>query len=142
MPMLEQGLSKLYWPPLVKQAVMTIAHPGYRYELFTNFKELDEYFTKECGSDWRKSEWARFWFNQHQASKLADRKELNPEKSFQGPRRDMPEVEKACIEILEQSPYISSRKLVFILNAQKGVAISHTTASKIIKRFKEESGNG
>lgn len=140
MPMLEEGFERLYWPRLVKEAVWTSAHPGYRYDMFNNFKELDAFFTEECGPDWRKQEWARFWFNQHIESQKKDKREYEMNKTFQGPRRDMPEVEKACYDILQQSPYISSRKLVFALNRQ-GVVVSHTTASKIIKRFKEEQEN-
>lgn len=141
MPMLEEGLSRLYWPPLVKEAVMTVQHPGYRYDMFTNFKELDAYFTAECGPDWRKQEWARYWFSQHIDSKRKDQRESNPMRSMKGPRKDIIAVEKACYEVLEQSPYISSRKLVYILRS-RNVIVSHMTASKIIKRFKEEQANG
>lgn len=141
MPMLEEGLGRLYWPQLVKQAIHTSAHPGYRYEYFQTIAEMDEYFSKECGSDWREQGWAQYWFDQHVESAALDRREhqYNSTKIYRS-RKDVDAVYEIATEILKQAPKLSCRKLAYALS-RKGISTSVRTAYKIIKRFKNEQEN-
>ncbi len=73
---LEENAIRGFWPPLVKSVEVCSEYPGYKYTYFETFAELDEYFTKECGENWSKQEWAKYWFNQHKASKRAASREV------------------------------------------------------------------
>lgn len=141
MPILEDGFDLLYWPPLIREAVSITTHPGYRYERFKTYTELDSYFTEEFGSEWRNSEWARYWFNQHAETVRKDKKEssLNANTSYRT-RNDTEPIYEVARAILEKSPFLSSRKLTYILN-RKGMTIGYVTVSKFIKRFKVESSS-
>lgn len=74
--MLEPDAMSKFWPPLVREVIDCVEHPGYRYEFFKTFAELDDYFTGLCGEDWIKQPWAEFWLGQHNLTRAAFRREL------------------------------------------------------------------
>lgn len=141
MPMLEEGFERLYWPPLVKRAVWTLEHPGYRYEKFETFAELNNYFDEECGVGWRKQEWAKFWIDQHHESARKDKRErtfMRGESITYKTKSSMEPVYEAAKLLLDQNPYLSCRKLTYILN-RRGVSVKKTTAANLINRYKQET---
>lgn len=49
---------------LVKSFRNIPEHPGYLYEYFLSFEELDAYFCNETGDNWKDQEWVRVFLNQ------------------------------------------------------------------------------
>lgn len=137
---LEPGFSRLHWPPLVKSITNLPTFPGYRYEFFKTFKELDEYMTQECGPDWREQAWCKFWRGQHEQTKHDDRVENKatdhtPIKNT-GPRRDSTLIYKLALEAYATDPKISSRQLVKWIST-KGIVIGHDTAWRLISKLRK-----
>lgn len=140
MGILEPEFSRLHWPPLVREIVQTVEYPGYRYEFFRSFTELDAYFTAEIGSHWRTELWARYWINQHKESQREDRKDADPRlRKPTGPRRDMAIVRAESHIQLELTPTLSSYKLVTVLKT-KDITITQKTAWDIIRKWKNARG--
>lgn len=54
---------------LVKSARLTKEYPGYEYEYFRSFEELDAYLRSICGEDWESQEWVNVWLNKSSAKK-------------------------------------------------------------------------
>lgn len=137
MGILEDGFSRLHWPPLVRTVTQTTEYPGYRYEFFRSFGELDSYFSELLGTSWRSEEWARYWMNQHAESKREDRKLANPrQRKSTGPRRDAPLLYALSVEHLNNYANISSRKLVKHLKDSHDIQITPMTAWRIIGKWK------
>jgi hypothetical protein len=146
---LEPEFYRLHWPPLVRSVRITKQYPGYSYEFFETFQELDKYFTEHCGPEWQSQAWAKFWINQHLQTKNDDRKEqieltsTKPRKNT-GPRRDTQEIFELCKQYLESVDYkVSSRKLAAHLR-NHDINITHMTAWRIIKelRLREQRAKG
>lgn len=138
MGILEPGFNVLHWPPLVRNVVQTTQFPGYRYEFFRSFKELDAYFTEQIGKDWRNESWAEFWINQHLETKNDDRQQFQ-EKPVNSPirtkRREMPDITAVAVAYLNEHPKTSSYKLVTYLKTQN-IHITQNPAWRIIKKWK------
>ncbi len=141
MGVLESEFRLLHWVPLVREVVQTTYYPGYRYEFFKSFKELDAYFTEVVGINWRRHAWAEFWVNQHLETKNDDRREWkhitapSVTKVYRQGARDIQSISKVAIPYLKENPKTSSYKLVRWL-AQFGITISQKSAWRIIKRWK------
>lgn len=141
MGILEREFKLLHWVPLVREITQITTFPGYRYEFFRSFKELDAYFTKELGSGWRKEAWAEFWINQHLETKNDDRREWQnkdipvDKKIRRTGARDMVDITKLAMVYLTDNPKTSSYKLVAWLKTQ-GIHISQFPAWRIIKKWK------
>lgn len=140
--MLEEGFDRLYWPRTMKGARIISAHPGYIYEFFETYAELNEYFTEICGADWRTQEWAKFWYDQHTESVNSDTRERNFNilKTYRK-KTDADAVYECAKNILINAPRLSTRKLTYTLNRQ-GINISVRSAWKIIQQFKKELESG
>lgn len=139
MPMLEDGFALLYWPKLMKGIRRISSFPGFEPVFFKNYKELNEYFLEEYGPDWRTTPWAEYWFNQHMETVNSDKRE----NAFTGQstyrrKGDSDAVYEIAKHVLDQSPYLSCRKLTYVLNS-KGVTVKKSTAANIIKKYKQES---
>jgi hypothetical protein len=143
---LEEGFERLHWPPLVREIVITDQYPGYRYEFFKSFRELNEYFCKECGDDWRTQPWAIYWISQHEETKHDDRQEEQAKLRSQpmkrtGNRRDIKMIYQIGIQLLTENPRLSSYKLVAKLK-EYDITISQKTAWRLIKDYKEQQNEG
>lgn len=135
---LEEGFHRLHWPPLVRNCVITKEYPGYRYEFFQSFAELDEYFTRIVGPHWRREPWAEFWIGQHHESQHSDRKELRtgPAPKHRPTAQYMKSATALGLSYLREYPSTTVRKLMNILTAHD-FPVSYYAAWRIIKRFKE-----
>lgn len=143
---LEKQFRRLYWPPLVKRAVDSTEFPGYKYEFFTGFRELNEYFTELCGADWMDQEWAVYWRNQHLETKNDDRRDTKYDKDKRvtpigtsGPRRDIKRITQLCADYLidHQNEKVSSHKLARHLHSEHGIEVHYATVWRILKRIKK-----
>ena len=61
-----------FWLGLVKSADNIRESPGYRYNFFSSFEEVDRYFTQECGSDWQTQPWAVEWIRANESERDKD----------------------------------------------------------------------
>jgi hypothetical protein len=143
MGILETEFSRLHWPPLVREVVQTIEYPGYRYEFFRSFRELDAYFTEELGKDWRSEPWALFWINQHKETQNDDRREFSTVKPTKttGPRRDSKQLYDLCHTYMCTVEKPSSYKFTNYLRAMD-IKINQATAWRMMKRWKTKNGKG
>lgn len=57
---------------LVRSARITNEHPGYVYEYFQSFEEVNAYFTSICGEDWISQEWVAAWLNKEKKDNAKD----------------------------------------------------------------------
>ena len=48
---------------IVKSSRITTQHPGYMYEYFTSFDEVDAYCREQCGDDWQTQDWVKVFLN-------------------------------------------------------------------------------
>lgn len=139
---LEEGFERLHWPPLVRNVVITKESPGYRYEFFRSFTELDAYFTNELGTEWKKQEWAQYWFNQHKQTQRDDRKDINPRlRKPTGPRRDSKLLYTLACAYMTENPRTSSYKLVDYFKTID-ITIAQKTAWSFIRRWKAAQHEG
>lgn len=144
---LESQFKRLYWPPLVKETVTSKEYPGYRYEFFSGFTELNKYFTNLCGPDWHNQEWAIYWRTQHQETKDDDRRDYKFDKEQRvtplnntGSRRDMKSIRAHCADIYAENPQISSYGLARQLLAKHDITLSQKMAWIILKKFRSADG--
>lgn len=140
MGVLESEFRLLHWPPLVREITQTIAFPGYRYEFFRSFKELDAYFSNELGIDWRKESWAEYWIGQHAETKDDDRREYKDKdityaKIYRIGARDMNRIAQFAVAHYISNPTVSSYKLVGWLKTHD-IHISQKSAWRMIKKWR------
>lgn len=69
-----------YLPPLVKSVNFTREYPGFSYQYFKNFEEINSYFSELCGDDWMNQEWAKVWIGEHSKEKMRQKRNLSPRK--------------------------------------------------------------
>lgn len=139
---LEPQFRKLHWPPLVREVTQTKQYPGYRYEYFRTFRELNEYFIKLCGTAWREEPWAKYWFNQHMETKNDDRRDPNPikPKGPTGNRRDTPLLIEIARQWYKETKKLSSGELTRHF-ATLDLKVSRDTSWRIIKKIKSEQND-
>jgi len=140
MGILEEGFERLHWPPLVREVIVTVEYPGYRYEFFRSFGELDSYFSRQYGAEWRKEPWAEYWMNQHKETQREDRKDADPrQRKSTGPRKDAVQLyEIACAYIKTQTAPVSSRQLSRYFKIEHGITITPMTTWRMIKKYHNE----
>jgi hypothetical protein len=140
---LETEFQRLHWPPLVRNVVQTKDYPGFRYEFFRSFRELDAYFTEELGKDWRSEPWAKFWINQHKETQNDDRREMNPIKPTKttGPRRDSKHIYELCDQYMRTTVKPSSYKFTSHL-LTLDIKINQATAWRMMKKWKAKNVQG
>ena len=143
---LEPEFRRLHWPPLVREAVETKDYPGYRYEFFSGFNELNRYFTELCGEDWYKQEWAEFWRNQHLETKNDDRKDIDfihdrriKPLGNDGPKRNGKVIRQLIAEYYKEQPAVSSYKLARYLRDEHGITITQKAVWSILKKLRSQN---
>lgn len=138
--MLEDGLSSKFWPPLVKEVTITRDYPGYKYEFFTNFDDLNNYFTELCGEDWRHQEWAKYWIGQHRSTKYQNSLEIRILTGDVDPAKlkpfvDYPVVAENIIKIQQRlGKKVSALKILKELN-DIGFDLKKDTVYRIMKKY-------
>jgi hypothetical protein len=60
---------------LVKEILSIPDYPGYKYVYFSNFAELDEYFTSTMGKDWKNQRWAQVYLYSEEIKKPRGRRQ-------------------------------------------------------------------
>lgn len=123
-------------PSLVKEVELTTAYPGYRFTYFKSFKELDEYFTQECGFDWKEQEWALFWLRDYWRSVKQDARELREPSRVGTVNNTKPptHIIKALIEHYQLEQRMSLRQIAQALQTNDSVALTYSAISKFMKR--------
>lgn len=146
MGILEDEFRKYRWPPLVKSVTYITTYPGYRHEFFRTFKDLDEYFSQECGADWQTQEWAKFWLGQHMQTRNDDRREyliehkgLVPQvDKLRKPRSDHDKIVEYILELKKlNNKFPSARKLEASLKSS-GIVVDHNTVWRILRKIKHQ----
>jgi len=143
MGILEPEFSKLHWPPLVREVVQTVQYPGYRYEFFKSFRELDSYFAEHVSPDWKHEAWAEYWINQHLETKNNDRRELESKlqpalnKAYRTGARDMQQISKLTFAYLNENPKTSSYKISMWLKSH-GIEVSQKSAWRMLRKWKSD----
>lgn len=143
---LEPEFRRLHWPPLVREAVENKDYPGYRYEFFSSFNELNKYFIELCGPDWMSEEWAIYWRNHHRETQRDDARDLKYEMGQRvtpigrsGPRRDIKQVHTYCEKIIIGNLTISSYELVRQLKFRYDITLSQKMAWHILKKLRSQN---
>lgn len=123
--------------PVVRDVDTMTIHPGYRYNFFKTFRELDNYFSRTIGSHWQNEEWARYWLNQHKQTQNEDRLEEKLGRGEHVNGFDFESVREIIIYdyILNDRVFRSKRKLAADLRS-KGHNIAHHSVWKIINHLK------
>lgn len=124
-------------PSLVKSVDIVTDHPGYRYNYFNSFAELDAYFTNECGSDWKHAEWAQFWLRDYWRSLKKENRVYRVKKfakrkpgKFKGIH---PELIAMLVKHYAQEEGQSLRAIARILQEDFNISVSYTTLAKLVK---------
>lgn len=136
--MLEPEVMQKFWPPLVRDVVLCTTYPGYRYEFFQRFADLDAYFSDLCGADWAQQPWAEYWIGQHNASRAAFRRELAARRGEQNGFHAYGKIDDATFLALvararQDNVRLSQRQLSRYLR-ECGYGISPRTVLRLLHR--------
>lgn len=140
MGVLEDGLSDKFWPPLVKEISITKDYPGYKYEFFDNYEDLDKYFTDLCGDDWVHQPWAQYWIGQHKLTQRRNKLEIkimmgeiDPSKTRTFVNYD--QIAASIQQIKDKlGRKVSVLKIIKELN-DSGLNVSKNTVYRVIKKY-------
>lgn len=131
-------------------------HPGYKFNYFDSFQELDNYFKREFGENWREQEWAKFWLRDHNAFETREHdralinergvryRSQNPDsirnrRNREGPKqlryRVAPSALASFIVDLQSRGVTSLREVAASIYSEYGIKLSHETIRRIKKKY-------
>lgn len=147
-------------PSLVKNVDILSTHPGYRYNYFQSFEELDDYFKKECGEDWRSQEWAKFWISDYRSFERSltikeNRQKLAQPETVNTARSDRANFILLAIKQFRDVENKSLRDIAKFLLDEYDIKIHHVNLWRLLerngitlsrrkgyKKINKEQGNG
>lgn len=126
-----------FFPRLVRSVDLVTTYPGYSYNYFNNFQEIDDYFKKTVGDDWLDTEWARFWLRNHWSENKKENRVPNTSSGKPNKRIGVPkDIIYALIRHFYYKRKFSYRKVSNILSKHYDIEISPSSIYRSYNQWK------
>jgi len=127
-------LGKKFFPYIVKSTKFTKDYPGYSYEYFQSFEELDNYLRLNCGENWIDQNWAKFWLRDYWKENKRENRvpSRNSKKQKEVNSKKPKHIIKMFILHYHKRRKYSYRRISKVLKEKHGINVSIATISRVI----------